>query len=551
VAVLRAVDDPLDEAAVVGALRSSYFGLSDEELFAYRQAGGVWDYVHPPATSGPVADALARLATWHEARNSVPAHVLLQRILAETRAREAFMLKPAGAQRAANLDKLVDQVRALGPTARTFGALVRHLSELEAERVPEDESSAVEPGDDFVRILSMHKSKGLQFGVVVLPDLQGQFPAQSKVSPLILNRLDRSVALRVRPGVESENYAALRTAEHGNQMAELRRLLYVACTRAQRLLVLPLRWWKARKCENFLSVLERTGLLPDEVPVGGAHDGIFYPDTGPWLAGMSPAPKPTRLPAESAAEVRALMLERERWAEEHERLVARASAAESFVLPSALEPGRAEAPLAQESAAGPGGRGFGSLFHNLMAVAPLESPGPELLLSLARIEAAELGADAEAAAEAAHLAGRALANGQFRSLLAGAGAVEREVGFSVRLAAIPVSPEGAEGFVEGSMDLLVRCGKRCVILDYKTDRYAPDEQDGVAGRYWPQLGLYGLAAQACGLAGEQVELALFFVRAGCIVRRPLDAALTAQVAGLIREQLSRPSLLSAPGEAVQ
>ena len=546
VALLRAVDDPLDEAAIVGALRGSYFGLSDEELLAHRQAGGGWDYAHPARAAGPTAQALARLAEWHEARSSMPPHLLLERILAQTRAREAFMLKPAGAQRAANLDKLVGQVRALGATARTFGAVVRHLSRLQAEEPAEEESSAMEPGDDFVRIMSMHKAKGLEFGAVVLPDLLREFRKEHEVGPLLFNRLERSVALRVARGIESENYGALRAAEHGNQMAELRRLLYVACTRAERLLVLPMGWWPARSgCESFQSVLEATGLLAagGDVPFGLERDGVFYPDTRPWLASTDLGRKPTRLQGEPEAEVQALVQERARWSEEHGRLAARASAAERFILPSGLEPAFSCSPLAEEAAGRPGGKDFGSLFHSLMSVVPLggaEPAAPDLLRGLAAIQAAELGAGAEAGAEAAGLAADALRHVKFTALLAGAQAVEREVGFCVRLDSLPVKAEGASGFVEGSMDLLVRSERGCLILDYKTDRFRPGEEGRVAERYWPQLGLYALAAQAGGLVGEWVELALFFVRAGCIVRRPMDAALVRLVAELVARNLAGP-----------
>ena len=90
------------------------------------------------------------------------------------------------------------------------------------------------------------------------------------------------------------------------------------------------------------------------------------------------------------------------------------------------------------------------------------------------------------------------------------------------------------------MDLLVRAAGGCVILDYKTDRFRPGEEGRTSERYWPQLGLYALAAQACGLVGEEVELALFFVRAGAIVRRRMDAALAGHVGELIARSLAEP-----------
>jgi ATP-dependent helicase/nuclease subunit A len=529
VALLRAVDDPLDEQALVAALRGSYFGLSDEELLAYRQGGGAWNYLRPENAAGPVAEALARMAVWHGARATMAPHLLLERILRETRARESFMLKPAGAQRAANLDKLVGLLRAYGATARTFGAVVRHLSELQEEEMPEEESSAMEPGDDFVRIMSMHKAKGLEFPAVVLPDLLREFPGAGRVAPLLFSRLDGAVALRVAKGVESANYAALQEAELGNQTAELSRLLYVACTRAERLLVLPLGWWKGRRAASFEALVRETGLAE-------AGADVFQVDTASFLPGMEIGRRPARTTAGAPAEADGLLRQREAWAQEHGRLAARASAAERFVLPSELESAPRSGPPARESAGRPGGKDFGSLFHNLMSVVPLEAAqaSPRLLLGLARIEAAALGADGQATSEAARLAEESLANAEFRALLSG-GEAQREVSFCVPLKEIGAAG-GPEGYAEGSMDLLVRAGGGCVVLDYKTDSFASGEQGRTAERYWPQLGLYGLAAQACGLARGQVELALFFVRAGVIVRRPLDEAL----AGRVRELAGGP-----------
>ncbi|MHC5033821.1 MAG: UvrD-helicase domain-containing protein, partial [Planctomycetota bacterium] len=241
-ALLQAVEDPLNEAAVVGALRSSFFGFSDEELFRYREGGGQWNYLLPGSKPGAVGQAMQTLAAWHRRRTSVPPHVLLHQVFDHTKVLQTFLLKPAGRQRVANLEKLSNQLRSLWKATGTFGAVVRHLSAIHEAELPEEESSVVEPGDDLVRIMSMHKAKGLQFRAVVLPDLAREFTGVRGVGHLLFNRLDGRVGLRVAAGIESENYQELAGEELGNQLAEQRRLLYVACTRAQRLLILPLHW---------------------------------------------------------------------------------------------------------------------------------------------------------------------------------------------------------------------------------------------------------------------------------------------------------------------
>ena len=59
-----------------------------------------------------------------------------------------------------------------------------------------------------------------------------------------------------------------------------------------------------------------------------------------------------------------------------------------------------------------------------------------------------------------------------------------------------------------------------------------------AERYWPQLALYGLAAQACGRARGSTELVLFFVRARRLCRRPLDSSLAAQIKERLKAALT-------------
>ena len=73
----------------------------------YRERGGRWNYTLTDVTDGPVGEAMRLLARWHRKRNRVPPHELLAEVLSVTKAGEAFRLKPAGDQRAANLEKLL------------------------------------------------------------------------------------------------------------------------------------------------------------------------------------------------------------------------------------------------------------------------------------------------------------------------------------------------------------------------------------------------------------------------------------------------------------
>ncbi|MFO8006375.1 MAG: UvrD-helicase domain-containing protein [Candidatus Brocadiia bacterium] len=532
ICLLRAVDDPLDEPSVVAALRSSYFGLSDEDLLRYRQAGGTWNYLRTEVRDGPVGEAMALLAEWHRLRNRVPPQVLLGRIFDLTKAPQSYMLKPAGRQRAAALDQLLRRLRALSGQAATFGAIVRHLSAMKEAELAEEESGAVEPGDDFVLLLSMHKAKGLEFPVVVLPDLGRSLMARPSRPALLFDRLDGRVAVRVGKGLSTRHYPDLAEAERLNELAETTRLFYVACTRAQNLLVLP-RDWHVGYGPTFHRLLEESELMagPDEVPYGRSQDGVHYLDTRGWSKLMDVTPARRPIPEQDSAEAKAQLEQRRQWAAQHQALADAASQGLRIVLPSCLEGEFEEAPLAEEQPGRPAGRDIGSLFHEVISRLSLGqgTDAAEGALPLALNLADETGLGPAEAEEAVGLVADALANADFLSLLEGAGKIETEVPFCVPLAALPQLGLGDKGFAEGSMDLVLRGGNGTVVLDYKTDRAVRPE------RYWPQLGLYGMAARACGLAEGPVELVLFYVRPGRLHRRTLDEDLIAEVAGALAE----------------
>ncbi len=535
--LLRAVDDPLDEAAVVGALRSSYFGISDEELLRHRLGGGEWDYLQPGGPPGPVREAMDRLVDWHGRRNRVPPHALLADIFDVTKAPQAYMLKPAGPQRAATLEQLRRRLRGLGRATRTFGALVRHLSSMAQEDLPEEESAVVEPGDDFVQLLSMHKAKGLEFPVVVLPDLGRDSPGGGRAGALLFSRRDGRVGLRVQKGIETDGYGELEEVELGNDLAEDRRLLYVACTRAKRWLVLPLGWWTGRGDENFHGLLQRSGLFAPqgEVPYGAELNGVFYLDTNGWSDESALSVRQRPIDEEDRAAVEPQLAARQSWEEGHRRLVERVSAGERFVLPSALA-GEPEPSDLDEAPGGAAARDVGTLFHSIMRAVPLE-PGTgveDAARGLAAVEADALGLGEDAVEEAVTLVASALANEEFRAVLDGAARVGREVPFCVPLASLDGFADDATGYVEGWIDLVVSRPGSTLVLDYKTDRSVEE------GRYWPQLALYALAARACGGAEGELDLALFFVRQGVILRRSLDDGLVAEVAARVAADPLRP-----------
>jgi ATP-dependent helicase/nuclease subunit A len=231
--VLRAVSNPHDRVAVAAVLRSPLGGFSDQELYDKRRE---FDYraFHRRASDSPAARLLKR---WHDqaGRLSVPA--LIDLIFDEGWTLETAQAGSHGEQAVANLLKLRRKAAEMeaqgGVTLREFlDAARRAVREMEEE----GESPLADESLDAVRILSIHKAKGLEFPVVILPDLHRR-PAASDDRVVRFDWPTRTLGVRL-DGACDAGGAALAYLDRERRREEDRRVLYVAMTRAEEALVL-------------------------------------------------------------------------------------------------------------------------------------------------------------------------------------------------------------------------------------------------------------------------------------------------------------------------
>ena len=240
-AVLRAIDNPADRLALVQALRSPFFAVSDDDLLRFVGERRRPQHQRPAegrrCQARDVFDpAFMLLARLHRLRRIEPPSVIVEELFARTRALPAFLLKPSGAQIVANLWKVLETARAYeaaGPA--TLRAFVRFLQDEEASSREEGDSPVGESIGASVEIVTVHKAKGLEYPIVIVADLLTDRLPQGDC---IVDHAAKQGWLKIG-SFEPAGWKERQAAELAQEEAEGRRLLYVALTRARDHLVVP------------------------------------------------------------------------------------------------------------------------------------------------------------------------------------------------------------------------------------------------------------------------------------------------------------------------
>jgi len=512
-AVLRALDDPSDRVSLVAALRSSFCGVSDRDIVAYALTGGVLSIQErgvreaggaamggfrggrerpselgvsapPEVEDVALAPALTLLGTLHRLRTSLSVPALIERLYDETRILAALTGTRRGEAQVANLEKVV----VLARKASDLGVLtVRGFIRLLQERIrtarEEPDLPSTRPGDpETIRILSIHKAKGMEAPVVALYDTADDY--RTPVD-LVAQWAEGTIAVGFRDGCQPPGWDVLSAREKVRAGAEARRLLYVACTRARDLLVVPAPPRDARVGAFWKDLIAQLPSRSDgdvRVVAAGEPPTAERDERGGDLRELSEAGGGDAAGAHWDAR-RAELLE--------------AAGHRPFVPASVTRAALRQAPPAVAIAGPAGGRDFGSLVHRILEWVPLGEP--ERVRGMAEALAPSFGLDESAADRAATAAERALALPVMQRARA-ATRVWRE---------LPLwFPEGAE-LLEGVIDLVFEEDGALVLVDYKTDGIAAEQALAQAAHHAPQLQLYGRGlAQALGLPVRE-RLVLF------------------------------------------
>lgn len=485
---LRAAADPADRTALAGALRSPLGGFTDEEIYQIARRGELSLFAKPQDKK--LADFYGLIRSFGRRAGRTPLKELLEDVISETFLPEACAAAYEGEQTLASLNRLVRLAE--GYAGEAPASLGQFLAEVQDLLINEPErlgASSAEDALDAVSVMTVHKSKGLGFPVVILADLSKKDASSvNKPAGHIFSWQYNMHGLRAGK-ICDVNLAFLEEEQKKHGRCEEVRVLYVGLTRAKEHLLLVADGRKG--AEKSAGAFFAAGLFPDEetkpktlqnaelsVPVLYAP----YEEPENFIYRHVSAP----LPAVAAREMGA-------WKTSYGARRARYEALlkAPVLSPSALV--QAAESLTEEQRSG---AETGTVCHRAM----------ELLLTRKTV------LPEEAVREAARKTGFALREKDALSVLKPfcQSALFTELLACRTLACeMPFTLAGGES---GVMDAVLRRGDGSIwVVDFKTDHAPSGGADVLLEKYRPQLMVYKRAAEKI-FAGERVVCSAVFLR---------------------------------------
>ncbi|NLO92511.1 MAG: UvrD-helicase domain-containing protein [Elusimicrobia bacterium] len=486
--LLRALAEPGNKIAVAGLLRSPLSPLGDDELYELKQAAD-FDYLKPPPSGFARLEGFyALLKRLHELSGRMPLGAFVRQALADTRCRELLSAAYNGQQTLANVEKFASIAAEFGE--RGGGSVEVFLAQAGRymdQRRGEGESPLADESLDAVRIMTVHKAKGLEFPVVFLPDVCAASGGNQK-RPMLQ---DWSLGLRgLRMGAHCDGPMAVlefRAAEQ--QSEEEKRILYVALTRAKQRLFLLGGPKPAR--DSFAAYIRQAGFWPEDgkgLPDGLALSAEYIKGAGAAARGAGKAKAGRSLSTQECGEWALAWEARSSAYEAAHESIASSATAQMEREHETLPPDREEPEQARLA---------GLICHKVLERHDFKSSFSKAEIAAA-VSSVEFEEGEPLPAEAMSAAGKLLmkfGSGPAYAEIAGARVLARELPFSY------IEPGGARpAAMRGVMDLVLDRGVSIAVLDYKS----AGAKALSGGRYAAQKALY-LKAAARIFPGRKIE----------------------------------------------
>ena len=524
-ALLRVIDNPAQDIPLAAVLLSPLFPYTADDLVALRRAcpqGSLYG-----AVLGDAADRFteftAALTEYRRLARTLPVAELLEELLARTGYLAAVGALPDGAR--CREDLLSFTAWASGAGRAGLPALIRAMDAAAANGgLNQSAGGQTRPG--CVSIMTVHRSKGLEFPVVFVADTDHKFNQSDAIRPVLTHsRLGVGVMLRAPRAAKRFKtlpYAALAQAIRTETLSEEMRVLYVALTRAQDALIItvPLKnTASSLKTPAVCAAAEATG--PEAMRSMGSWAGwiltatMLHPDSDAlWnYTSFLPHHRPTKValgirllplpeqteqppaPPAPAADPAAVARLRASFAWQSPRAALEKVPAKVSVsaVVHAARPVALERPAFLQKS-GMTGAERGTAIHAFMQSVPFDGPAPDLTAEVRRQTELQL-LDPALADKLDLDAVRPFFESAVWRRIRLAKQILREEPFITALPAAEVTPAAGQGsaaaaevLVQGIADLVLVFDEHAEILDYKTDR-SRDAQFYV-DEYAAQLRLY-------------------------------------------------------------
>ena len=562
-ALLELVDNPRQDVPLISVLRSPIFGFTPSRLAELRAASPDGDFYDAVAADGG-ADCAAFLETLdslRQAARDMSVHRLVWHICNKLNLLGLFGAMDCGLERRENLIALARQAEKFenGGCRGLFAFVTQLRRLLEAGKAPEVSGA---PAVNGVRLMSIHKSKGLEFPIVLLADLEHAFSRQDFDTPVLVHPEmglgPQLVDLKRKIRYPTLARLAVEEKIRRENLAEEQRILYVAMTRPKEKLILIDSLYNAEKrlqklaaaaacpappesvaaCRSFgdwllLPLLCRPEAQPlrefagvevgDGSAVSGApwtvcvHDSEGFreppraaapeeasiqaeaPFDPALLAFAYPYAREALLPAKlTATQLKGRLLDEE---------IAEHAAHTPYIRPLSQPRFRRE-----KKGLTPAERG--SAMH--LALQYLDFYNPDIPAQVAALRERELLTEEQAAAVGVPALERLLASPLAEEIRA-ARNVLREYRFTLLVDARTYAPQAAGGdsiLLQGVVDCCFETEAGLTVVDFKTDRvWRAEEIQARAERYRPQVEAYSLALEQV-LEKRVARRVLYFLAPG-------------------------------------
>lgn len=551
--LLRALANPLDDLSLASALHSPLFNLSDEALLRLRLAvqqqntqpdaaadEGVekkwtfWDALlnadrTPFGDERGVIDFAAR--TFQELR-ALNARLTIGELLREALRRTGYLAVltglPDGDRRRGNIDKLLAKADSSGQI--TLGAFTRYITRLVTVESREGESE--QDAGNAVRLMTIHASKGLEFPVVVVADTARR--ENSLRFPALMRDPVLGIVCKTGDVINDGMHGLAKDAARRRDEAEMRRLLYVAATRARDYLIFSATLPKKTYPKPFEWLAEVFELVGDDLPATIA----FCPDeplriyrgSDTVIETKTTRPAVWTLPNTAAGDSAAPpLLPGYRWKPDEQVIYLSATQLEHLggihaasgdeqeyyrrlTRRSLVYDAPHEITQVMREVTGPSARAIGSMVHRALFTLYTDDAFEQqyrsgALVALLESFAWEEGIVTTAAVQTAvwqamELLERAFGNDSFK-MLAGLEEAHREIPFDYRRDRF---------IVQGVIDVLFQNTRGgWTVVDYKTTKVKTDNLEEHARRYALQLAIYAEAVRQMQGHAVNVETYIYYV----------------------------------------